>query len=457
MAPARSGLVGKLLRGLSLEPAFLAAFAARVWQSLAGLGTIYFFVEYLTPEAQGYYQTFLSLISLQSFLELGINVAIISVASHEWAGLTRDARRTVLGDENKVGRLAAMTKFVGAWFGGAALLLLIGGGTVGYAVLIQHGQRELWLGPWIAAIFMASGFLWCQGLIAVLEGCNQILEVALYRLVQGVASVLVLWLAVVSGAGIWSLAAMLGTNLVCALTFLGFAYRHFFAGLLFRRGRSTFRWQTDMWPMQWPLALQGITNYFMLSLFVPVVFSFHGVVEAGRMGLSIQVVMALLAIATTWLTIATPRMGTAFASGDHARYQAIWRRASAASILIILLGALAASAVIWVSAAAGIAAIRRFLDPLPFSLLLLWGVSLHLVQCMAAYWRAQRREPLRFWGVAPGAATGAAVWLLGREAGALGAAAGALAASLSVGVPIAFYFLRRSRIALAGEAVAASG
>ncbi|MEJ7607911.1 MAG: hypothetical protein WKF37_16980 [Bryobacteraceae bacterium] len=37
------------------------------WQSLAGLGTIYFIIEYFTSETQGYYQTFLSLIALQSF------------------------------------------------------------------------------------------------------------------------------------------------------------------------------------------------------------------------------------------------------------------------------------------------------------------------------------------------------------------------------------------------------
>ena len=74
-------------RALGMERALLVAFCARVWQSLAGLATLYFVIEYFSPETQGYFQTFLSLLALQSFLELGILNAIVSVISHEWAGL----------------------------------------------------------------------------------------------------------------------------------------------------------------------------------------------------------------------------------------------------------------------------------------------------------------------------------------------------------------------------------
>ncbi|WP_324749102.1 hypothetical protein SH591_10680 [Sphingomonas sp. LY54] len=438
-------LLGTARGCLRLEPALLVAFSARIWQSLAGLGTIYFVVAYFSPETQGYYQTFLSLIALQAFLELGIIVAIISVVSHEWAGLVIGPSGAVTGAPDKCARLSAATRFVAIWFSGLSALLLVVGGSVGYAILSQHGHSDLWLAPWLAAVATAAAFLWCQGQIAVLEGCNQVFQVAVYRLVQAVASVLALWVAVISGAELWSLVAMLAANLVCALVFLGFVYRHFLGGLLRSRTASSFRWRADIWPMQWPLALQGTTNYFMFSLFVPVLFTFHGVVEAGRMGLSLQVVLALLGIATTWLTIAAPRMGTAFASGDKARYERIWHGSALASMLVIGSGAIVIGIVIWFGASSGLALVARFLDPAPFWLLLAWGVSLHAVQCMASYWRAQREEPMRFWGVVPGAVTGLAVWALGRNYGSLGAAGAALAASLLVGLPLALFFFRRTR------------
>jgi len=440
-----SRLISEIRKRLRLEPALLVAFAGRIWQSLAGLATIYFVVAYFTPETQGYYQTFLSLIALQAFLELGIMVAIISVVSHEWAGLAIGPTGVVAGAADKCARLSAATRFVAIWFSGLAILLLVAGGAVGYAILSGHGRFDLWLAPWIAAIATASAFLWCQGQIAVLEGCNQVLQVAIYRLAQAVASVLALWVAVISGAELWSLVAMLGANLACALIFLGFVYRRFLGGLLRSRAPSSFRWRADIWPMQWPLALQGTTNYFMFSLFVPVLFTYHGVVEAGRMGLSLQVVLALLGIATTWLTITAPRMGTAFASGDRPRYEAIWHGATLASLLVISCGAVVIGIVIGFGASSGLPIVARFLDPGPFWLLLAWGVSLHGVQCMASYWRAQRKEPMRFWGVAPGAATGLAVWLLGRQFGSVGAAGGALVGSLAVGLPLAYFFFRRTR------------
>ncbi|MEJ7607912.1 MAG: hypothetical protein WKF37_16985 [Bryobacteraceae bacterium] len=136
---------------------------------------------------------------------------------------------------------------------------------------------------------------------------------AWYRLLQGVVSALVLWLSVWSGAGLWSLVAMNATNLIFALGFLFFVYREFFRSLFSDRRQSTFAWRRDIWPMQWPLALQGMMSYFTFSLFVPVLYSYHGVVEAGRMGMSIQVISALIGVATTWLTVKSPQMGTMFA------------------------------------------------------------------------------------------------------------------------------------------------
>ena len=131
-----SRLISEIRKRLRLEPALLVAFAGRIWQSLAGLATIYFVVAYFTPETQGYYQTFLSLIALQAFLELGIMVAIISVVSHEWAGLAIGPTGVVAGADDKCAWMAAATSFVAIWFSGLAIPLLVAGGAGGYEILV---------------------------------------------------------------------------------------------------------------------------------------------------------------------------------------------------------------------------------------------------------------------------------------------------------------------------------
>ena len=440
---------------LAIDRVLLVAFMARLWQSFAGLGTLFFVIRYFSPDTQGYFQTFLSLIALQSFFELGLLAVIVVVVSHEWAGLTGSRTAPLAGDPAKRARLAAAARFVGLWFGLAALLLLVAGGGGGYAILAQHGNPGAWLSPWIATIVLAAILLWSQGLVAVLEGCNQLYGVALYRFVQAVLSSLALWIAAASGAGLWALPIQLLVSVLTALVFLGAAYRRFLFDLLATRAASTFRWRVDIWPMQWQLALQGIAGFFTFSLFVPIMFSYRGPVEAGRMGLSLQVILAMIALATTWLSVNTPRLGTMFAARDYRRFESAWARSASASMLILCAGAATVLLCVWVADRSGVEVARRFLEPGPFTLLVLWALMLQIMQCLATYWRAQRVELLHLWGVAPGLATGLATWLLGSRWGALGATLGAVLAGALVTLPlIAYYFLKSRRTVKALEGAA---
>jgi len=444
---------------LGLEPAIFVAFAARAWQSLAGLATLFFIIRYLSAETQGYHQTFLSLLTIQTFVELGILTAIVSVSSHEWAGLSIGRDRRVEGDPARVARLAATTRFVASWFAGASLLFVLMAGGVGVAVLMQHGNPDIWALPWALAVLLGALFFLCQGLVAVIEGCNQVLPVATFRLVQSVSSIVVFWGALAAGAGLWALPLQIATSVACALLFLFAVYRRFLVGLLRDRRPSDFHWKKDIWPMQWPLALQGVGAFFWFSLFVPVMFSYHGPVPAGQMGLSLQVVMAMYALATSWVSVKVPRLGTMFAARDYSGYEAEWKRTALMSTLILFLGAVAVLALLWGARSAGLAEAARLLPPLPFLLLIGWAIVLQLIQCFAVYWRAQRVELLGFWGLLPGISTGLAVWLLGHRFGAVGAAAGAFAATALVAFPLCLhYFLQaRRRVAeLRGQAAAQS-
>lgn len=423
---------------LGLEPAVLVAFAARAWQSLAGLATLFFIIRYLAPETQGYHQTFLSLLSLQTFVELGILITIVSVVSHEWAGLSLQPDRRARGDPAKLNRLSATARFVAVWFSGAALLLLIFAGSTGAIILGQHGKPEVWALPWGVTIVLGAIFLWCQGLIAVIEGSNQVLPVASFRFLQSFLSTVAFWLALMAGAGLWALPIQLGTNVLCGLVFVFGIYRPFISQLLRNRGPSDFKWKVDVWPMQWPLALQGLGSFFWFALFVPVLFSYHGPVVAGQMGLSLQMVIAMMALASSWLSVKAPQLGTMFAAGDYRGYTSAWRKAAIMSSLVLVVGAAALALLLLVAWGSGLPEASRVLPPGPFALLVLWAIVLHVIGCMATYWRAQRVELLRFRGILPGMATGLGVWWLGKEFGAVGATSGALFANLLVGLPLCF-------------------
>ena len=109
---------------LGIDKAIFYTLITRGWNIFSGLLTIAFITKYLTPELQGYYYTFNSLIALQIFAELGLSYAIIQIASHEKAKLRWNADGTLSGDPEIKGRLQSLLKFTLVWYSLAALILI---------------------------------------------------------------------------------------------------------------------------------------------------------------------------------------------------------------------------------------------------------------------------------------------------------------------------------------------
>ncbi len=98
----------------------LYAAANRLWGSAGGLLTAALVASFFTPELQGYYFTFASLLTLQTFVELGFGELLQQFVSHEWAKTSsgRPEER-----ERALSRLAGLLRFSLRWYGGCALVL----------------------------------------------------------------------------------------------------------------------------------------------------------------------------------------------------------------------------------------------------------------------------------------------------------------------------------------------
>src|SRR5579863_6389000 len=97
---------------------------ARAWASAAGLITVGLIARFLSPDEQGYYYTFGSLVALQIVFELGFSFVILQMASHERAHLTITGRGGVEGDPVAHARLASVLQKVVRWYTVASLLLV---------------------------------------------------------------------------------------------------------------------------------------------------------------------------------------------------------------------------------------------------------------------------------------------------------------------------------------------
>jgi O-antigen/teichoic acid export membrane protein len=427
-APPTSGWQA-WLSWAEVDRALAYALLMRAWQILAAPITLLAIARCLSPEAQGYYYTFTSLLALQSLVELGFSAVVTSMASHEWADLALDADGRIVGTPAARSRLVSLGRLIFLWYAAVSGVFVAGVGCAGYVFFAGAEPVAFdWQSPWLALVALSGLLLWMLPFTALLEGCSQVATINRFQMTQAIVSNLALWLALVCGAGLWAGAVAAWVSVLRDLWLLGVHYRHFFAPFWRPPEGARMDWYTEIWPMQARLAGSGVFGYLAFALFTPVMFHYHGPVVAGQMGMTWMLVMVLPVVATAWLQTKVPRFGMLIAKREYAALDRLFLRVATLSVAVSALGALA----LW-CAVAGLYLVehpfaQRLLPPLPTGVFLLAIAVMQISLCETAYLRAHRREPLLVLNIVFGLTAGLSVWLLGARFGPLGAALGFLAA-----------------------------
>lgn len=426
-------LFNRLLQRAEVDRAVVFVLLTRGWQLLTGPITLLLVAQYFTPEVQGFYYTFASLLALQTFVELGFHLVILNVASHEWALLGLDEAGRLTGSPQAQSRLISLGRLIFKWYSAASLIFIIAVSLIGYIFFAQTSHPQInWQAPWLLLTLLTGLLLLTLPFNSLLEGCNQVATVNQFRFIQAVLGVLALWLAMVLGGELWAAVAMAGVKLLSDLYLLLISYRSFFKPFFKPPGGPGMDWQTEIWPMQWRLALSGMVHYFAYSLFNPIMFYYHSAAVAGQMGMTWQLTQVLQQVALAWVYTKAPRFGILIARRDYAELDRFWWRVSLVSLTIISVGA----GVIWLLIYGlnffQISLAQRLLPPLPTGLFLLAAVIYQVAQCQTAYLRAHKQEPIMVMSVVTSLLIGLLVWLLGSRFGPLGAAAGYLGTVLLI-------------------------
>jgi len=260
-------LLRRGLKRAEVDRAVFFALLQRVRLVLAGPFTIVLIARCLTPQIQGFYYTFASLLALQSCFELGFFNVIISVASHEWSHLKLNADGDIEGDEAALSRLISLGRLIFKWYAVASILFVVSASIIGCVFFsLSDYPNVRWWGPWLVAVGLTGLLFWTLPFNSLLEGCNQVSAVNQFRLIQATAGCLVLWASLFLGWGLWAVVATVGTRFVCDLYLLLVRYHRFFKPFFRRPIGLRMCWRTEIWPMQWRLALSGMSNYFGITL-----------------------------------------------------------------------------------------------------------------------------------------------------------------------------------------------
>ncbi|MEJ2061215.1 MAG: hypothetical protein P8Y64_12145 [Gammaproteobacteria bacterium] len=424
---------------MGLDAAVVYALLSRGYRAAAGLVSILLIGHFLSAVEQGYFYTFQSLVALQAFVELGLFVVVVNVTSHEWSRLELDSRGRIVGDAEALSRLISFGRKLATWYAGAAVVFVLVVAPLGAVFMAQNHGSEPLVFPWVAAVFSQALLLWVLPFQAIYEGCNQIVSLHRFQFWQTVVSQAALWGLLIAGAGVWSVAGLLATQAVVAFYFLGVRNRAFFRPFYKKPKGPEIDWEKEVWPMQWRLALQGAVNYFMYSVYTPVIFHYHGAVEAGRFGMTWQIFNVIQSISLVWVQTRVPRFGTLVADRRFDELDTVWRRMTVISFiayLVVIAGFLGTQSVLGYF---NFSFIDRLLDVDVELLLIPIGIGAIWVQCAALYWRSHKIEALGFMGVVPSLVNGALVWWLGARYGSPGALSAYILTLLMVMVPLVTY------------------
>lgn len=433
---------------LGIDKAIAFTVLARIWASVAGLVTLILIARFLTPQEQGYYYTFGSLVALQIVFELGFSFVILQMASHERAHLTIAEDGTISGDPAAHARLASVLQKAVRWYSAAAVLLtffLLFAGSYFFAAHRQSGAPVHWHGPWIAAAIAAAITFQLDPILSFMEGCGFVANVAHVRFSQAATGSLLAWTALALHQGLFAPSLVISSNAVVAFLWL-FRHRNLLLPLLRHRpGAYAIHWLREVWPFQWRIAISWLCGYFIYQLFNPVLFAYRGAVAAGQMGMSLSLANALQAIAISWINTKAAPFGAMVARRQYSDLDSVFFRALKQSVAVFFAGALLIVAADCCLHLRQIRFSNRLLSPICLAGLLISTALNVVVFAEALYLRAHKQEKFLLNSVLAAVLIASSTFLLGKNYGAAGIVAGNLAIGFGVGLPLGTYVFVKYR------------
>lgn len=413
----------ELKHNLGLDRAIAFTVFGRGFQSLASVITVVLISRLMSPVEQGYYYSIWSLWALQIVFELGFSFVILQVAAHERASLSLAGDGTLVGNTHSIRRLAGLLKTVQRWYLVAALIMVTTLLVLGFHFFNARPNSGVhWQAPWIFTVLAAGLMFQIDPTVSFLEGCGYVTEVATQRLIQTVTGSLVAWVVMLSRHGLYAPGFIITIQ---ACTGLIFFYRH--RRLLLQLLREnpegeTISWRREILPFQWRVALSWLCAFIPNTLFAPLLFAMRGPVEAGEMGLSMNIALSLGTIVLSWMTTKAAPFGSLVATGQQVQLDHLFFRTLRQSTMLVSTGAV----VIFF----GIGFLGRYLPSighrmLPqsvFVFLLLTTICNHVVQSEALYLRSHKKEPFLFLSLGIAVLLLSSSWIAAKWAGAAGVA-----------------------------------
>ncbi len=378
---------------LNIDATLRYALGTRIWQALSACITLVMILKLTQPDEQGVYYTLTSLANLQIFFELGLSFVILQSTSHYFKALTWGAQGSVLGPQDHFAILLSFAQkslHIYAILAGIFVTVMLPFGLFFFNLKTSLSLPGLQI-SWVLLILgMTLNLLWSP-IVALLEGSGKVKEIYRLRLKQLMVANVLAWTVFLLTNSLFLIVVNTWMTAITTVWWLMSTHRQFLlilARTLFKP--AAFSWRTEIWPMQWRIAISYVSGYVINQIFMPLLFYYQGAVVSGRMGICLTILNMLGLFAMTWVTVRSPKMGELAAYADHKNLDRVFFTAFWQSVSIFMLGAV--GLLILAYGLQGYPIMTRFL---PWSEIVLLGLAylfIHIIGVLALYLRAHRIE-----------------------------------------------------------------
>ena len=389
---------------------------ARFWSILSGPVSVVLIVAYLTPEEQGYYYTFASILGLKVLAEFGLSYVILQFAAHEMVDCEW-TNGVLTGSKKRLSRLRDLFTRALRWYYSVAafiVLVILPGGWLFFSITHESDLVNVcaWQAPWIALVAVNALAVTLVPAFAIIEGCGKVAEVTRNRMYEAMGMAAFLWIALVSGAGLYAPAISCLGGLLVSVAWLISSKRHFFATLLASNSSDRIDWFKEVFPLQWRTAISWTSGYLAYTMFIPFTFAYKGPDLAGQLGLTLKMTDIITVISGAWLQTKAAPFGRLAAERSWATLDRIYTAAFRRSLVAYGVCAFGFICLLYTLRFADATIAGRFLSSDTVVVLLaMWAMN-HVLFARAIYLRSYKQECFYYIYLGAGISTVAATAVL---------------------------------------------
>ncbi len=280
----------------------------KIWSFLSGPIIVLLIPFFFNEEIQGYWFTIFGMNTLINFADLGFIFLVLQLSAHEFAFLSFDKNNFVQGDEFHLKKLASLFKFTLKRISIMSVCMFPIIFIYGFFVLSSQVTTVEWFWPFFLYIISLNCDFVLFNVLSFTEGCNSVAKIQRIRLIGIIIQTAGMVLFILFGFGLYSIAIPIFLKCLFSFFLLYKKYKHFYKKLFSLSKEFKFDWKKELFPLMFKYAISNMSGYLIFSIYTPIVFSIFGPIEAGKIGMTLSIVMSFLMISNIWIVSIMPHL-----------------------------------------------------------------------------------------------------------------------------------------------------